>query len=320
MLGPRSDEVLVQTLRSAISAGTELLVYRGEFPRQVADAESADVISHQLEYPLPYGYAAIGRVVELGAGVDRTWQDRLVLGMQPHASHFVAAPERLVCVPADTPAEDAAFLPNMETAVNLVQDAAPILGERALVMGQGVVGLLTAALLNEFPLIALATADRLEIRRSASRKLGVRAVLDPSSPGFREVARQAGGKGFEGYDLVLEISGDPQALNDAIYLTRFSGRIIVASWYGLKTTSLDLGAAFHRSRIRLMASQVSTISPELSGRWTKGRRFEVAWDAVRRHHPASWITHRFKLEQAASAYSMLDRSPEEALQVVFEYG
>ena len=222
-------------------------------------------------------------------------------------------------MPDGVQVDDAAFFPNMETAVNLIQDAAPILGERVLVLGQGIVGLLSAALLREFPLACLVTADRFAVRRDASTQLGVSAALDPEADGFRALAAAQAGAESKGFDHVLEISGNPDALNDAIALTAFGGRILVASWYGLKSASLELGTSFHRSRIKIVSSQVSSISPELSGRWDKNRRFSVAWDALRRIHPAKWITRRFPLDQAGEAYALLDRAPEQTLQVVFEY-
>jgi len=306
-------QVLVETICSAISPGSEMLVYRGQFPRQLADAH--DFISGGLDYPLAYGYAAIGRVTAAASGVDQAWVGQQVFSFQPHTSHFITTPDGLIRVP-DLPPETACFLPGMETAVNFVQDAAPLLGERVLVLGQGIIGLLTTSLLAQFPLAMLLTADYYELRRSASQALGVTASLDPAAPSFRAQARTL----LEpGADLALEVSGSPTALEDAIALTRFSGRVVIGSWYGEKRATLDLGGTFHRSRIRLVASQVSSIAPELSARWDKPRRFEVAWDALRRVRPEKWITHRFPLQDAAQAYELLDNSGLDAIQVIFQY-
>jgi 2-desacetyl-2-hydroxyethyl bacteriochlorophyllide A dehydrogenase len=312
---PAPDQVLVETICSAISSGTEMLVYRGEFPQLLVDP-NIDALSGEFAYPLCYGYSCIGRVKVTGELVDKEWQDRLVFSFQPHCSHFLAQPESLFPIPADLSAEAAAFLPNMETAVNLVQDAAPILGEKVMVFGQGIVGLLTASLLKEFPLETLVTADRFELRRKASLGLGVNACLDPAELDFKAKAKSLLNPDA---DLSIELSGSPIALNDAIALTGFCGRIVIGSWYGQKPAPLDLGGSFHRSRIKLFSSQVSSISPELSGRWDKSRRFEVAWGAIRRIQPEKWITHRFPLEQAGEAYRMLDKAPGSAIQVLFTY-
>ncbi|MBI5823593.1 MAG: zinc-binding alcohol dehydrogenase [Chloroflexi bacterium] len=303
----KDDEILVETICSAISAGTEMLVYRGQFPHL---ADSHDAFSSDLNYPLAYGYACVGRVVELGKMVNGGWLNELVFAFQPHTSHFILHHSSLILLPEGLAPENACFLPNMETAVNLVQDGAPILGERVLVLGQGVVGLLTASLLSEFPLENLVTVDRFELRQKALQVEGERSKvksllvqdLQPST-----------------FDLVFELSGSPSALNDAIELTAFSGRVVIGSWYGQKRAEIDLGGAFHRSRIRLISSQVSTISPELSGRWDKPRRFEVAWEALKRIQPEKWITHHFPIEEASKAYQLLDENPQETIQVVFNF-
>jgi threonine dehydrogenase-like Zn-dependent dehydrogenase len=204
----------------------------------------------------------------------------------------------------------------METAVNLVQDGAPILGERVLVLGQGIVGLLTASLLCEFPLESLVTVDNYELRRKAlevkSKTLKVKSFTSHE-------LQHSSTLGQNKADLTFELSGSPSALNDAIALTTFSGRIIIGSWYGKKHAELDLGGAFHRSRIKLISSQVSTISPELSGRWDKSRRFDVAWKALERIKPEKWITQKFSLNDAAKAYQLLDENPQETIQVIFDY-
>jgi 2-desacetyl-2-hydroxyethyl bacteriochlorophyllide A dehydrogenase len=326
-----ADDILVETTCSAISAGTEMLIYQGRFPR---DLETDSVISSLrsgFKYPLAYGYACVGVVKEAGAKVDKSWRDKLVFAFQPHASHFMSKPEFLFSIPSSVAPETACFLPNMETAVNLVQDAAPIFGERVLVLGQGVIGLLTASLLNRFPLEALVTADCYKLRRKASLNLKVSNSLDPNSEGFQREVQAVFNIPVEQdiinqpaytprkFDLTFELSGNPAALNDALALTAFSGRIIIGSWYGEKPAEIDLGGVFHRSRIKLISSQVSTIAPELSGRWDKARRFDVSWKALERIQPAKWITHRFPIEEAEEAYRVLDENPQETIQVVFGY-
>jgi 2-desacetyl-2-hydroxyethyl bacteriochlorophyllide A dehydrogenase len=303
----KENEVLVKTLCSAISAGTEMLVYRGQFPH-LADAH--DNVSDDLNYPLAYGYACVGRVLEAGKLVNRKIVNQLVFAFHPHASHFITQPDSLIPIPNSLNPETACFLPNMETAVNLVQDGAPILGERVLVLGQGVVVLLSASLLSEFPLESLAVVDRFELRRNALRVESKKTKVNNLMPQDLQTPI---------FDLIFELSGSPSALNDAIALTTFSGRIVIGSWYGQKRAEIDLGGAFHRSRIKLISSQVSTISPELSGRWDKSRRFDVAWKALGRIKPEKWITHRFALSDAEKAYQLLDENPQETIQVIFDY-
>ena len=312
-----AGDVLVETILSAVSAGTEMLVYQGRFPRGLEADPVIEALRGGFQYPLTYGYACVGRVIETSKSVDQELVGRSVFAFHPHASHFVAKAESLIPIPLSLSPESACFLPNMETAVNLVQDAAPILGERVLVLGQGTVGLLSASLLHEFPLEVLVTADRHELRRKASVDIGVSASLDPGASDFHAAAVRLSNR--KNYDLTLELSGSPSALDDAIALTAFSGRVVIGSWYGEKRAPIDLGGTFHRSRLKLISSQVSTIAPELSGRWDKARRFEVAWRALERIKPENWITHRFPLEEAQEAYRLLDENPNETIQVIFQY-
>ncbi len=310
---PGAGEVLAQTLVSAISPGTEMLVYRGQCPT-IDDPH--DAFSSKIEYPIAYGYACVGRVLETGKQVDKSWRGRLVFAFQPHASRFVTKSNSLLPIPDSLIPETACFLPNMETAVNLVQDAAPILGERALVLGQGIVGLLVAALLRQFPLETLVTTDFYPLRRAASQALGVSACLDAGLSNLDAALRQSLPSGT---DLTLEVSGSPLALDTAIEHTAYSGRVIIGSWYGEKKAAINLGGRFHRSRIQLISSQVSAIRPELSARWSKARRFSVAWESLAKIQPGKWITHRFPLEKASDAYRLLDEHPQNAIQVVLEY-
>jgi 2-desacetyl-2-hydroxyethyl bacteriochlorophyllide A dehydrogenase len=307
-------EVLVKSICSAISPGTEMLIYKGKFPKESSD--HIDPVSSQLNYPFQYGYACVGEVVEVGVDVEQDWVQKLVFSFQPHGDFFITTPEYLFPLPAWCPVETACFLANMETSVNLVQDAAPIVGENVIVFGQGVVGLLTASLLAEFPLQDLVTVDNYPERRAASKGIGLSASLNPVDPDFREQVFELIP---EGADLAIEASGNPSALDDAITLTRFGGRIVIGSWYGQRKASIDLGGKFHRSRMQLISSQVSTISASLSDRWDKIRRLETAWQALMRIRPEKWVTHRFKLDQAADAYAMLAEAPGKSIQTVFDY-
>ena len=175
---PGADEVLVETICSAISAGTEMLIFQGRFPRDMETDAVIASLRGNLEYPLAYGYACVGKIVDTGPQVDRSMREQVVFAFQPHTSHFVANPGSLFPIPDSLSPEAGCFFPNMETAVNLVQDAAPIFGECVLVLGQGVVGLLTASLLSEFPLETLVTADCFELRRNSS-PVFQRLSLDP---------------------------------------------------------------------------------------------------------------------------------------------
>ncbi len=318
---PAAGQVLVQTLVSAISAGTELLFYRGQAPADIPVDESISALAGDFSFPLKYGYAAVGRVIAIGAGVIPAWQGRLVFAFHPHESYFLSSPAELIPVPASLSPEEAAFLPNMETAVSFLQDGQPMIGEQVVVFGQGVVGLLTTSLLARLPLASLVTLDRAFLRREKSLALGAQSSLDPEAS---DVLAQLNSllkleSEHTGADLSYELSGNPAALDLAIAATGFNGRIVIGSWYGQKRVALDLGGRFHRSRLSLVGSQVSTIAPQWSGRWNKTRRLQTAWQMLRQVKPGSLISHRFPVDRAAQAYTLLDQHPEEAIQVVLTY-
>ena len=318
---PGPGQVLVKTMVSAISPGTEMLIYRNQFPAKVSIDAMIPSLAGAFHYPLKYGYASVGQVVASGSQVPGEWSDRLVFAFHPHESHFLANPEELLPIPEGVTPEVATLLPNMETAVNFVLDGAPLLGEQVVVFGQGIVGLLLTGLLAQMPLAALVTLDLFPNRRLASLSLGAQASFDPlalQNPA-NLMSLLSDSRFYAGADLTYEVSGQPSVLDQAIAVTGYHGRVVIGSWYGRKKAELNLGGAFHRSRIRLLSSQVSSINPELTGRWSKPRILGLAWRMLQEIEPALLLTHSFKLSEAPAAYELLDKHPEEAIQVLLTY-
>ena len=303
------DEVVVDTDASAISAGTELLVYRDETPDDLPVDETIDAFDDSFEYPLRYGYAAAGRVVETGSEVDDEWRDRTVFAFRPHQTRFAADPDDLVVLPEDVSPAHGCLLPTVETATNLALDSEPKLGESVVVFGAGVVGLCTTRLLSAFPLDELVVVEPIATRRETASAMGADRTMTP------EVAATELGDA----DLAVELSGEPAVLNDAIDAVGYDGRIVVGSWYGEKRAPIDLGGSFHRDRIELISSQVSTIDPARRGRWDRDRRFEAAVEWLDRLDCERLISHRVPFAEAADAYELLDDRAESALQVVLTY-
>lgn len=333
---PGPGEVLVETAVSLVSAGTELLVYRDRAPDDIPADAALDALDGDLDFPLRYGYAAVGEVVRTGREVDPDWEGRTVFAFNPHESHFTAEPAALVPVPDGVDPETAAFLPNAETAVNLALDGRPRVGERVVVFGAGIVGLLTTLVLGEFPLARLVTVEPVLERRSLATRLGADGAVDPAALGGDESrlpddaagmvgtageasGNVADGAGPPGADLAYELSGDPDTLDAAVDAVGYDGRVVVGSWYGEKRADVDLGGRFHRDRVELVASQVSTLDPSLRGRWTKERRLDVAAEYLRRFEADDLVTHRFPVAEADRAYDLLDGGPENALGVLFTY-
>ncbi|HSF15964.1 MAG TPA: oxidoreductase [Vicinamibacteria bacterium] len=304
---PAADELLVRTLVSAISAGTELLFYRGDIAEGTRLDETLPSLDAELRYPVSYGYASVGEVIGAGTSVSRALVGRRVFGFAPHRSHFVVREPDAFVLPEDADFERAAFLPTAETAVNVLLDAAPRIGERVLVVGQGIVGLMTTALLARFPLERLWTLEPLEHRRVVSARFGAARALSPEE------------LEADDFDLSVELSGTARGLEAAIGAMGLEGRVVVASWYGDGREAVALGTRFHRRRLRLVSSQVSRLGSVHLARWSKKRRLETAWSALSRLPVEALITHRIALDEAAEAYRLLDEHPEACLQVLLTY-
>ncbi|MDY0213712.1 MAG: zinc-binding dehydrogenase [Desulfuromonadaceae bacterium] len=318
---PGPEEIRVRTLYSGISAGTEMLAYRGQLPRnQSLDASMETLKGQSTTYPFQYGYANVGRVEAVGDQVDKGMLGTTVFALQPHASHYISKATCVVNLPTSMDPEAAVFLANMETAVNLVLDAKPLVGEKVVVLGQGVVGLLVSAILARFPLLGTYALECIQLRRDTARNLGIKNVIDPEKKNAVETLKATLDTTYaHGADLIVELTGSPTALDLAVDLCGYSGRIIVGSWYGDKPVTLKLGGRFHREHIAIVSSQVSSISPELSGRWNHARRFAVALDLIAQIKPEQLITHRIDYSCADAAYKLLDEAPETALQVILNY-
>lgn len=316
---PGPDQVLVQSHFSAISAGTEILLYRGQFPEGINLDESIPSLSGGIEYPLMYGYAQVGEVAQVGSRVDNEWIGKRVFAFNPHTSQFITDIDNLQFIPDEVSYEDALFFANMETAASFVMDAVPVIGERVVVFGQGIVGLLTTALLSEFPLEYLVTVDSYKVRRKASIEMGANKSLDAEE--IPANFQTDGGKFSLQYsaDLVFELSGVPSVLNQAIQSTANEGRILVGSWYGRKQGNIELGGWFHRGRLRLISSQVSSINSAYRSRWDKKRRYNLTWDLIKRVKPSQLISHKIPIDEAAEAFHLLDKNPGDSIQVIFEY-
>lgn len=318
---PAPGQVLVRAICSAISSGTELLAYRGQIPSNLALDANISEYKNSTTYPLRYGYTSVGEIVDADKPTKHLLGKK-VFSFHPHESLFWKNPAELLEIPPNISMEAAAFLPNMETAVNLVMDGRPLIGEKVLVIGQGIVGLLVSSLLANFPLGGLFTTDFFKNRRLLSKKVGADLSLHPENSEELVQLDQSlasDSKNGAGADLIFELSGNPAALDFAIRCAGFGSRIVIGSWYGNKRATIGLGGNFHRNRIEIISSQVSSIRPELSGRWDKKRRFQLAWQQIRTQNPQQFITHRFPFSDAPEAYKLLDKSPENTGQVILTY-
>lgn len=316
-VGP--GDIRVRAVASGLSHGTEMLVYRGQIPAGL----DLDLPAFQgsFDFPIKYGYASVGRVVEAGSQVRDLRVGDLVFVHHPHQSEYVvpAAPQTgpaPVRLPDTLEPEIGVFTANLETAINVMLDAAPRLGERVVIFGQGVVGLLLTQLARRAGASLIVAVEPLSLRQNLSRIAGADVVLSPQDDLSVQIWRLTDGVGA---DLALEASGNPTALQGAIDSVACQGTVVVCSWYGVKAVTLGLGGAFHRRRVRVVSSQVGLIDPCLSPRWTHARRLALARDLLADLSLAPLITHRIPFADAARAYALVDEHPEEVVQVVLTY-
>ena len=306
---PTDGQVLVRTAFSGISAGTELLAYRGELDADLALDEAISSLSGSFRYPFQYGYSCVGRVERSAAGIP---EGALVFVFHAHQDVLVADATDVVRLPAVEP-RVATLFPLVETALQVCLDAGPVLEQPVAVIGLGAVGLLTATLLHRAGARVVAS-EPLGWRRDIATGLGVRTVHPDQL-----AATLTDETGGDGVPLVVEVSGQPDALADSLPLLAHEGTALVASWYGTKPVPLPLGAEFHRRRLTLRSTQVSTIPAALSSRWDVARRREAALRLLTELPLGRLATHDFAIDDAAEAYAAVDRGEPGLLHAALRY-
>ncbi len=314
---PGPGEVRVRATLSAVSHGTEMLVYRGGVPGDLP--LDLPTFAGGFSFPIKHGYASAGRVRDTGTGVEDLSPGDPVFVHHPHQDLFTVPAGFPVRLPEALDPLRAVFFANMETALNVVHDTPARLGEMAVVFGGGVVGLLVTRLLKMSGISPLLAVEPLPERRKLALEMGADAAFGPDD-GLKE--RVYGATGGRGADVAVEASGSGAALAAAVGCVAAEGTVVAASWYGAKPVSLPLGGRFHRGRVRVRSSQVGRIAPELSARWDRERRVGVVISLLGDHHIplGSLVSRRVPFGEAPGVYRMLDGGNHGAVQVVFDYG
>jgi NADPH:quinone reductase-like Zn-dependent oxidoreductase len=256
-------DVMVRTLRSGVSRGTESLVFRGGVPPDQYETMRAPFQEGEFPGPVKYGYLNVG-TVELG---PEELCGRTVFCLYPHQTAYVVPAGAVTVVPEDVPPARAVLAGTVETAVNALWDAAPLLGDRVAVVGAGMVGCCVARLLSRFPAVQVTLVDVDAGRADVAAALGVDFAL-PSET-------------VDGRDLVVHASATSDGLQLSLDLLGPEGTVIDLSWYGDSEVRLSLGGAFHSGRLGIRASQVGTLSPARSARRTTGDRLALALELLR---------------------------------------
>jgi threonine dehydrogenase-like Zn-dependent dehydrogenase len=278
---PGRGDVLVRTLRSGVSRGTETLAFRGSAPPRAPFQEG------DFPGPVKYGYLNVG-AVEQGPPELR---GRTVFCLYPHQTAYVVPAGAVTVVPEDVPPARAVLAGTVETAVNALWDAAPLIGDRIAVVGAGMVGCCVARLLARFPAVAVTLVDVDASRAEVAAALGA---------GFARPEQAAGG-----CDLVVHTSGTSAGLQRSLELLAPEATVLDLSWYGDEEVRLSLGGAFHTNRLRIQASQVGTISPARSARRTTADRLVLALDLLRDPAFDALITGESRFDELPSVMPRL---------------
>ncbi len=260
---PGGGDVLVRTLRSGVSRGTETLVFRGGVPPSQYVAMRAPFQEGDFPGPVKYGYLNVGTVEEGPADL----RGRTVFCLYPHQTAYVVPAGAVTVVPDEVPAARAVLAGTVETAVNALWDAAPLLGDRVVVVGAGMVGCCVARLLARFPGVEVTLVDVDGSRAEVAAALGAGFALPDDAAGD--------------CDLVVHTSATSEGLQRSLDLLAPEGTVIDLSWYGDSEVRLSLGGAFHARRLGVRASQVGTVSPARSARRTTADRLALALDLLR---------------------------------------
>jgi threonine dehydrogenase-like Zn-dependent dehydrogenase len=260
---PGPGEAVVRTRHSGISRGTETLVFRGKVPPSQHARMRAPFQEGDFPGPVKYGYLNVG-VVESGPA---ELQGRTVFCLYPHQTGYVVPASSLVVVPDDVPAVRAVLAGTVETAVNALWYAAPLVGDRITVVGGGMVGCCVARLLARFPGVEVTLVDVDAGRGEVAARLGV-AFAGPDDA--------AGGR-----DLVVHTSATSAGLQLSLDLLSAEGAVLDLSWYGDAPVTLSLGGAFHSQRLAIRASQVGSVAPARRSSRTPRDRLVLAMDLLR---------------------------------------
>ena len=300
-LRPRApDELLLRTLRSAVSKGTELLVFGNRVPRDQYQLMACPHMAGSFPFPVKYGYCNVGCVEEGPPALS----GRRVFSLFPHQTRFVLPARDALPIPDEVPTERAVMAASMETAINATWDSRIAVGDRVAVIGLGVIGGLVAYLARAIPGVTVTAYDVNPDRRALADRLGVAFAPAPTAAATADKSITTG---QAPYDVVFHTSASADGLQTALAVSGVETRIIELSWYGDRVIPLGLGSFFHSQRLQLISSQVGRIPPAHRSRWTHRRRLELAVSLLRDPLLDCFLS-------AESAFSQLPQTMEQLAQ------
>lgn len=296
-----ADTLIIRTIFSGVSRGTERLVLNGAVPLSEHHRMRAPFQKGEFPFPVQYGYQSVG-LVETGPA---DWVGRTVFALHPHQDVYALPISSVVAVPEGIPPLRATLAANMETALNAMWDAGAGPGDRITIVGGGVVGLLLTALSAGLPGSEVTLVDVRPDRARFAQHFGASFALPDAV--------------HDDADIVFHASASEAGLRTALAAGGFEARIVETSWYGDTAPALPLGAAFHSRRLQLISSQVGSVSPARRPRWPHARRLAKALDLLHDARLDLLVTHVVPFAQAASRLPPLLSDEEDALAILLDY-
>ncbi|RMF32881.1 MAG: dehydrogenase [Alphaproteobacteria bacterium] len=298
---PGSGDVVVETLYSALSRGTERLVFEGRVPESERTRMRAPMQEGDFPFPVKYGYAAVGRVI---AGPEALL-GRVVFCLHPHQRAFVVPSTGVVPVPDGVPPRRATLAANMETALNAIWDAGLEPGQDVAVIGAGLLGCLVAHLAQTYADCNVTLADIRPQRRVTAGEIGVNFTTKlPAGAGFA---------------TVFHTSASPAGLQAGLDALGFEGRLVELSWYGDRPVTLHLGGAFHSQRLSIVSSQVGAVAPSRRGRLSHRDRLAEALSLLRDDRLDALITSEIEFDRLADRIGEALGSRAEGIATIITY-
>lgn len=282
--------LVVKSLFSMISLGTERLVAMGNIPSSLADNMKVPYQQGELTLPVSYGYSLAGEVITPGHELT----GRNVHLLHPHQDFCRVKASDLFVIPANIPAQRAVLASNLETVVNAIWDSGISIGDRVLVAGLGSLGALLLVTLSQIPGIEISVLEKNAERRQWAESQGFVSLDNESSKPF---------------DFACNTTGNPAALQNCIEAVGFEGKIMELSWYGDKDVSLNLGGSFHHQRKQIISSQVSNLPSGRKGRWDFKRRKKLVFDLLQNPVYDQLMTKIYPFEQIPALFDKIRKEP-----------
>lgn len=284
LVTPLPHQLVIKSLYSLVSTGTEKLVACGQVPLAMHQLMRVPSMGGDFNFPVKYGYSLVGQVLSEGAHAGQ-----LVHFLHPHQDALIVDSANISLVPKGIPAKRAALASNIETALNAVWDSGVSVGDRVVVCGFGMIGGLVARLLSLMPAVEVVVLEKNPYRIAQANQMGF-----PTNPST-----------LQNFDYSFHTSGSSAGLQACIEAVGMEGKIIELSWYGTKPVQLQLGADFHYHRKQIISSQVGHVPFAKSARWDYQRRKQVVWELLKNPVFDAHITDEIAFADSPSFFEAL---------------